>query len=150
MRLTASRVLLITTSSLLLWTYAMGRSGCKCVCRPSPPGGTTICNEDEMAICSGTASGECEGRCVKLSQKTNALGFASEAITAVLKAEKEITEADLLMEKATGKTRYARVIRSILESANSDKTVALEGRRISIGLSNSGQDKLKSALDRLK
>src|SRR5688500_230304 len=81
---------------------------CKCTCRPSPPGGTTTCDQGQIAVC-GTDSGKvCEGKCVNVSNTNPPVPYAAVVLSGIL--EVQISEQDLFGNRAEARAAIEGVL----------------------------------------
>ena len=119
MKSLVSRIILCLATIGLLSVSVVSQS--KCICRPSPPGGVTICNRDQIAVCGGTESGACEGHCVDTDKKGNdPVGLAARLLTAIL--GKKLAATNLRRDKTT----YLPIVNALLESGDKNGTVTVE------------------------
>ena len=140
----------VAVTLVLCCSLAAGRPDCKCVCRPSPPGGTTVCQDNQIAVCGSDARGQCEGKCVTVSTKAEPLQYTARVVTVVIKPQKDISEFDLREQRLT----FIPIVEKILESARKGVTVTISREerqlKVCVGLPGEGQDKLDQGLRQLK
>jgi hypothetical protein len=144
MKLFVANVFFFT--SLFFVSSAFGQTTTRCMCKPSPPGGTTTCN-GQIAFCL-VRNGVCNGKCInpKTNPKTNPSGYAAELFSIIF--QKEISSQDLKKDSEEARD----VISKILQS-NGETLVLLKFNEskieITIGLTKESKSALKKAYNQL-
>jgi hypothetical protein len=94
-----------------------------CVCKPSPPGGTTTCDRSQIAICGANQQGQCEGRCVSYRAAPSTLWAVAIALNAILKTN--ITDEQLQREHRL----FVPIIQKVLDSTRTGKIVTIKYKK---------------------
>jgi hypothetical protein len=122
----------------------------KCTCRPSPPGGTTQCKSEEIAICGDGGDGTCHGQCIEPPEPSRGrydLDFSAFLVGKIL--QKDISTRELERNSDT----FNQILAKLINSSGSDKTVKVQYKgqqeNISVGLSDDAKKLLESAQTQL-
>src|ERR1043165_784270 len=127
---------------MALLSVAPDSGRARCTCRPSPPGGETVCESGQIAVC-GSSDGVCKGSCISVSDRLQPLQYSAQVLSAVV--GEGVTVEDLEKKRKD----YKGIIDKLLNSSEKDKEVTFEYHRkkfkVSIGLSEIAKRKLTAA-----
>src|ERR1700722_19775427 len=132
---------------VLIPCQAVATGQCKCTCRPSPPGGTTECTSEQIAICSDGGNGTCHGSCFDLPGTGGAADLAAAIFGKAF--SRNISPADVRQSPTT----FTAYLDRALESARSETTASFDyddrTYRISFGMNEASLIILGNARARL-
>ena len=118
---------------------------CKCTCKPIPPGGTTRCESNQIAVCSDSGNGTCEGSCFDVPKQSavgqaDQLGFAASLLSRIFR--KNISTIEIRGNRRV----FAAIFDQLIDGARSNETVTLEYTRkkfaVSLGMTDASQKRL--------